>query len=104
MPEDKAKEIEAKIREADEIVNKALHAPLGEPAMKLTEEATKVLEGLLQRPFKEWWIHLYIAEIVKRHQKFRHPYILPSLISKNQHPLVRETMKEMLEELLQEVK
>lgn len=62
---------------------------------KVEPQAAKELEKLAKR--KEWWVRLYVAEIMRQHPAFRRPALIRHL-AKDDHPLVREAIEAIVAE------
>jgi hypothetical protein len=54
-------------------------------------EPSAMVESEKLSRHKEWWVRLYVAEIMRQHKGFRQPETIERL-KKDKHPLVRETI------------
>lgn len=69
-------------------IEKRYHGPI-EGKSKVAPQAKEALNELSK--YNQWWIRLYVAEILLRQPKFRTPEILERL-KKDKHPLVSEAL------------
>ncbi|RLC40329.1 MAG: hypothetical protein DRH49_07285 [Candidatus Coatesbacteria bacterium] len=75
----------------EEDIKNRYYGPMEEKA-NISPEAISSLNELSR--YKQWWIHLYVAEIIKQHPEFNNPEIIERL-KQDKHPLVQKVLKEV---------
>ncbi|MCK4519436.1 MAG: hypothetical protein KAU12_04870, partial [Candidatus Omnitrophica bacterium] len=74
----------------------ALHEEIIRKNIK-TSDYTDVIHSLNEfSQYKEWWIHLYVAEIMKQYPQTKEPEIIQRL-KQGEHPLVQKALNELRE-------
>ena len=72
----------------------ALHEEIIRKNIK-TEDYTDVIHSLNElSQYKEWWVHLYVAEIMKQCPQIKELDIIQRL-KQDEHPLVRKVLNEL---------